>query len=79
MAMIGWAENKSYDIVLRSEASAECLIELLEVADCGSIGGFDKGQEYRSNLFERWDWLIKKYHRPSDFKDYAEIKKFFST
>lgn len=38
---------------------AEALIELLEVLDCGSVGGYDKGQTeaHRRTLRNRYDWL----------------------
>lgn len=40
---------------------AEALIELLEVHDCGSVGGFDKGQEFPgSDLKKRYVWLKNK-------------------
>lgn len=42
---------------------AEALIELLEVEDCGSTGGFDKslGQDGLYSLEERFEGLKKKY------------------
>lgn len=39
---------------------AEALIELLEVADCGSVGGFDHGQPRPKDLYDRYDWLKNK-------------------
>jgi len=75
--LIGWAESMSFDTAQKYNAHAESLIELLEVADCGSIGGFDDGQKYNCNLFYRWDWLVKKYHDPKDFVYYQDIEKFF--
>lgn len=39
---------------------AEALIEILEVNDCGSVGGFDLNQEDRG-LFPRFLWLVDKY------------------
>lgn len=60
---------------------AEALIELVEVFDCGSVGGFGKGQpQQRQNLFERWLWLRDKYvaakHRPG-MAELTRIKRFF--
>jgi hypothetical protein len=43
---------------------AKCLIEILEVEDCGQVGGFDKDQPPPRRLFDRWDWLFRKYHNP---------------
>lgn len=50
----------------------ECLVELLECYDCGSVGGFGKGQfktnsDPELNLLQRAEWLIKKYS-PRDKK-----------
>jgi len=39
----------------------EALVELLEIYDCGSTGGFGKDQPDNLNLKERADWLLKKY------------------
>lgn len=43
--------------------AAEALIELAEVLDCGSIGGYGKGEteDDQQCLFNRWNWLCKKY------------------
>ena len=63
---------------------AEALIEFLEIRDCGSFGGFDKGQPYPRNLFSRWDWLYRKYDNPAskrfgcDIVSYENIKEFFA-
>jgi len=42
---------------------AEALIELLEIQDCGSTGGYDKGQEDNYTLQDRLNWLQGKYRR----------------
>jgi hypothetical protein len=47
---------------------AEALIEILEVTDCGSTGGFDKGQESQG-LVERFLWLLDKYNKRTDIKE----------
>jgi len=39
---------------------AESLIELLEVHDCGSVGGFDEGNKGLYSLEERYAALVKK-------------------
>ena len=54
-----WASN-----VVEHYEKATALIELLEVDDCGSIGGHDKNQPRASNIFDRWDWLYRKYDNP---------------
>lgn len=39
---------------------AEALIELLEVHDCGSVGGFDEGHKGLYSIEERYAFLRKK-------------------
>jgi hypothetical protein len=62
---------------------AMALIELLEIEDCGSTGGYDKGQPPASTLFDRWDWLYRKYDNPEErmygcnIVSYKDIKLFF--
>lgn len=59
---------------------ALALIELLEAEDCGSTGGYDSGQPSAKNIFDRWDWLYRKYNNPEKYKkyqSYEEIKEFF--
>ena len=45
-------------------SEAESLVCVLECASCGSIGGFDVGQQEASNgnptIWERFDWLNNK-------------------
>lgn len=75
-----WAEIHSYDLANNYSLKSEALIELLEIADCGSIGGFDRDQPRALNIFDRFDWLCKKYGRtPSDFikLNYKEMLKYF--
>lgn len=43
---------------------AEVLIELLEVDECGSIGGFAPGQKVRS-LLGRFIWQYQRLDNPS--------------
>ena len=54
----GWSENVSKYMHI-----AEALIELLEVQDCGSTGGFDRHQtdEQRDTLYDRFVWLVNKH------------------
>ena len=55
-----WIEMESYMNVAESAIRAERLIELLEVYNCGSVGGFDKWQTKRGTLQERYQWLVDK-------------------
>jgi hypothetical protein len=66
---------------------AEALLEMLESLDCGSIGGYDKGQPRTHSIFERWDWLYRKHvGNPettqctgrNEPKAYDVIKAFFA-
>ena len=56
----GFAEN-----TLKYVNQLVALVELLEIYDCESVGGFGKGQPDNSDLRERMDWLIKKYESKS--------------
>lgn len=59
---------------------AQAMIELLEVHDCGSTGGYDTNQPTARNIFDRWDWLVKKYHKLEDITpkhEYERIKKYY--
>ena len=73
-----WCEN-----VVKYHHKAEALIEVLETKDCGSVGGFDKGQPRPRTLFDRWDWLYRKYDDPTgkrfgyDIRTYEDIRDFF--
>ncbi|MCP5004644.1 MAG: hypothetical protein GY941_12010 [Planctomycetes bacterium] len=58
-SLSSWAAN-----VLEYAYKAESLIEVLEVADCGSIGGFGQGQKYSGGrLTDRYEYLKDKYGR----------------
>lgn len=56
-----WVAMKHYENAARYAAKAEALIELLEVDDCGSVGGFDKArgqnERMRQSLHDRYVWL----------------------
>ena len=73
-----WTEN-----ITKSLYQAEALVEILEIQDCGSVCGFDQRQPRPRNLFDRWDWLFRKYNDPEDKKfgcniaSYHAIKEFF--
>jgi len=76
---IQWQEGASVYAAHRASAyiaRAECLIELLEAHDCGSVGGFDKGQPESQSLFERWVWLYKKYDSPKGERFQCQIRSF---
>lgn len=67
-----WAEPKKFDITNSHFVRATQLIELVEVYDCESVGGFGKGQlinnaegsmymDIYHPLFARFLWLYEKY------------------
>jgi hypothetical protein len=56
---------------------AEALIELLEIEDCGSTGGFDKNNKVKNvtsfKLFDRFLTVIRKHNKVEDIKSICEI------
>ena len=70
--MAQWSRSCNFDNVSANKSGAEALLELVEVHDCGSVGGFGKGQrgsyvspmkygvKYHS-LYARWLFLAEKY------------------
>jgi hypothetical protein len=65
---------------------AELLIEVLEVIDCGSIGGFDKEapviKTTKYNLYDRYLAVLHKYNKDEDIQpecgwDIKTLTKYF--
>lgn len=56
---------------------AESLIELLEVQDCGSIGGFDKDNPVINttgfSLYDRYLALVHKYNNEADIEPVCDF------
>ena len=87
-SIIQWSKlpNSTFWTTQAAEYSirAQTLIELLEVADCGSRGYLDSAQPDTDFIFTRWDRLYKKFHDPigkrfsEDLISYEQIKEFFS-
>ena len=82
--VVQWSGNPSWcENVVEHHHKAEGLIEVLEVLDCGSVGGFDGGQRPARTLFDRWDWLYRKYGNPEGEMfacgtiSYEELREFF--
>ena len=77
--VIQWSEPPFFDFAsgARYMARAEAIIELVEVWDCGSTGGYSDGQPETNNLFERWLWLAKKYTKIKP-KAYKDAQNFFA-
>jgi hypothetical protein len=65
-----WQKQEDWDRVVFYRAKLAALVELLEIYDCGSIGGFGEGQPRNQTLPQRSDWLLRKYqsntHRKGD-------------
>jgi hypothetical protein len=72
-----WSGRRHESII-----EAKVLIELAEVMVCGSVGGYDKGQQPNGGepwmahkydkLFARWYWLFKHYVKRPDTISVAE-------
>lgn len=56
-----WAGMAIWENAAKYAARAEVLIELLEIDDCGSTGGFDtqrnQGRRGFHTLYSRYEWL----------------------
>lgn len=65
-------EGHLYRDAAMCEQSIRTMTELVEICDCGSTGGFGKGQSREvCTLFARWDWLYRKYvGRPEILKSH---------
>lgn len=54
-------------------SKAESIIEILEIEDCGSVGGFDKENKFKAvigfKLYDRFLTVIRKNNEYSDLKD----------
>lgn len=89
--MVQWAADHRYYTVAEECSRADELIRLVEVYDCGSIGGFSPGQR-KSNAspmkyidiyvhtYARWRFLVEKYGCESPVgaeKWEKEIESFF--
>ena len=62
--MLAYTDTQYYgasSISLSAAITAKCLIEIVELVDCGSTGGFGIGQPHCGSLYERWIWLCEKY------------------
>ena len=60
-----WDSLQHADVVLKDMIKAEAIIEIVEVEDCGSIGGFSDGMDKLANhtVEQRVDFLYNKYVR----------------
>lgn len=83
MQWSGYKEPSCLHFAVSYYDKAESLIEILEVHDCKSVGGFDIGQPHPENIFDRWDWLFRKYHNPEKLRfacglsTYRELRDYF--
>jgi hypothetical protein len=89
-----WGRMQSYSRLLRYITKAECLIEIAEIMDCGSVGGFGTGRDYIENnrgkydtLYLRWYALFrdimpdyeKTEYLPGGFRTLEQVSDFFKT
>jgi hypothetical protein len=56
-----WLRMGHLERALFYETKLVGVVELLEVYDCRSVGGFGKGQPKGQDLMQRVRWLLKKY------------------
>lgn len=77
----GWVEIDLGN-ALKYETQAIALLEILEVVVCGSVGGFDKGQQVSNprysahkyfSKFYRLLWIWDKYVTIKEQKKYAKF------
>lgn len=65
------------DTAAKYSAQAETLIEVLEVADCGSVGGFDPENpvtnETDFRLYNRFLALVRKYRNQDDIEKVCDF------
>jgi len=73
LSAVTWSNSRNFDIAHSHMQTAESIISIIEVHDCGSIGGFGEGQQLDGNeggcmysdkydtRFARLIWLYKKY------------------
>lgn len=75
-----WLSLHSYESVVKYSHILTAKIELLEVQQCGSIGGFDKGQTTTNSLVERFSWICKKNDVtiPDEIKSILKSLKSFN-
>lgn len=73
---VAWANN-----AVKYLCKAEAVLAIIEIYDCGSVGGYGIGQKaYKDNktLWHRWNWLCIKYklqHTPNTVGTYYDSKK----
>lgn len=80
-----WLPN-NIDIANENMIKAESLITLLEVEDCGSVGGFDPDSpvKYESgfSLYDRFLALVNKHDtkiKKTCYFSIGDLKKYFKT
>jgi hypothetical protein len=73
---IQWLPNDP-DSYLEYINKAESIIELLEIEDCGSVGGFDEKNPlqniYDFDLYDRFVCLVNKYKNINDIKNICDF------
>ena len=87
-----WAGMHSHERAVHYETKAETLIEMAEVMDCGSVGGFGVGKDYiekhhgeYARIYLRWYALFrdimpnykKDEYLPGANRTLKDLSKFF--
>lgn len=61
-----WSDMGLPEYIYKYSVRLKTLVELLEVDNCGSVGGYDKGQNIKGNhysadnLINRAKWVLSK-------------------
>lgn len=63
-----WIVDENLVNAAKYHAQMETLIEVLEVANCGSTGGFDAEQPESQTVTQRFEWLKTRALREFNFE-----------
>ncbi len=61
MMMLQQANSGDYKGASEYENRFTMILEMIETLDCGSVGGFGKGQPSNNKILIRFLWLTTKY------------------
>jgi len=83
--IVQWDKKVPHNMAKYAD-KAEALIEVVEVYDCGSIGGFGKGQrndkgilvysDIYEEIYARWLWLAEKYNYGKGMYNYSSLQEW---
>ena len=67
-----------HNIAVTHLAHADGLIAAVETSDCGSIGGYDKGQPRCRSILDRFEWIYCKYNDLGDLENYEQVAEYYA-